>query len=320
MNRSQRLFDLLSLLRSGGRSTVGELAEALSVSARTIHRDIATLTGAGVPVVTETGRYGGVHLLPAGRSMPDGLSVRERDLLQATGLDLDRASQLGQEAVARAAIGKLGRRSSRPRKLSLSEVVVTDNRPWFGDSSDAGDVEGIAEAVQTGNRLAITYRRSGERGDEERLVDPYGLLSRGGRWYLIADRDGSLRQYAVSRVVEWELVDAPRRLRPGVGLQAAVEELAERLERPAETVDVVAELDAGSVDLARRILGSRLTAVDSVGSHDKSVTITVTYRQVEDVRQLLQFGDHIEVTSPPGARALVAQLGAAIVRRHDDAR
>lgn len=321
MSRTQRLFDLLSVLRARGRTTVGELAADVGVSTRTIHRDLADLLEVGVPVVTEPGRYGGVTLLPGGRATVSGLSAREKDLLRITGLDTERAAQLGQEALAQAAVGKLTSGSGatgldrRPGLLPLSEVVTVDNQPWFAAARREPDVAGLAEAVRTGCRLVISYRRSGENTVEQRTVDPYGLLGRSGRWYLVADRDGTPRQYAVERLNGWEELDAPRRLRPQQTLETVVAELATGLEHPATSVIVVADLDVTSVDLARRILGARLESVDV---HGATATIRVRYRQMEGVRQLLQFGDHIEITDPPEARALTGRLGAEIARRHLD--
>lgn len=50
--RMQRLFDLISVLWMRGRTTVFALAEDLTVSTRTIHRDLASLVEVGGPVVT----------------------------------------------------------------------------------------------------------------------------------------------------------------------------------------------------------------------------------------------------------------------------
>lgn len=317
MSRPQRLFDLLSVLRARGRATVSDLADDLGVSERTIHRDLATLGEVGVPVVTEPGRHGGVSLLPGGRFTVSGLSGREKDLLHAVGLDVERARQLGQEAVAAAAVGKLASSPSGsnayPAALALSQVVIVDNRPWFSATPREIDVAALADAVRTGNRLRVSYRRNGEAVPEDRIVDPYGLLGRGGRWYLILDRDRRPRQYAVERLSDWEVLDEPRRLRPGVTLETVVDTLAQALEKPRTTVTVTAELDPGTVDMARRIIGSRLVSVEEGESVS---TLTVAYEHIGGVRQLLQFGDHIQVTAPEEARELMAQLAAEILERH----
>nr|WP_268741908.1 WYL domain-containing protein [Corynebacterium variabile] len=133
---------------------------------------------------------------------------------------------------------------------------------------------------------------------------------------MVADRDGTPRQYAVERLVAWTVVDAPRRLRPGATLDSLVEQLARNLERPEETVVVTAELHRGRLDIARRILGSRLIAVESSQDAD-TVKISVEYVEIGGVRQLLQFGDSIEVTEPDEARHLMVDLSRAILSRYE---
>ena len=54
--------------------TAGELASRLSVSVRTIFRDIDALSAMGVPVYTELGRGGGIRLVEGYSSDLTGLS------------------------------------------------------------------------------------------------------------------------------------------------------------------------------------------------------------------------------------------------------
>lgn len=59
--QESRLFKILYHLLDKGRATAPELAEKFEVSVRTVYRDIDALSGAGIPVYTETGRNGGRH-------------------------------------------------------------------------------------------------------------------------------------------------------------------------------------------------------------------------------------------------------------------
>ncbi|MDO9524937.1 MAG: HTH domain-containing protein, partial [Gemmobacter sp.] len=55
MNRDQRLFDLIQLMRDGRLHTASELAAAVGVSTRTIWRDMAMMAQTGLPVTGERG-------------------------------------------------------------------------------------------------------------------------------------------------------------------------------------------------------------------------------------------------------------------------
>ncbi|WP_305783678.1 helix-turn-helix transcriptional regulator [Symbioplanes lichenis] len=317
MSRPQRLIGILAALQSRRRTSAESLAAEFGVSVRTVLRDIRTLVDADLPIVTERGRYGGISLLPGGQVDLGKLTAGEADVLRAVGVDLDRAAQLGAAAAARGALGKLKPRrppgSSRGGPpLALADVVTVDSRGWLV-SEATSDVSGLAADLRQGVRLRIHYRRSGEADAALLDTDPYGLLLRADRWYLVADVAGTPRLFALSRLLSWQPLPEPRRLREGATLDAVARDLGHRLDQPGEVV-ITARLAADRLDLARRILGSRLrtTAPDAPGR----VLITVAYEQLEGVRQLLQFADHLEVLAPPVARALVRDLAQAVARNH----
>ena len=55
MRRTDRLFDLIQILRDGRLHRASEMAARLGVSVRTIWRDVATLAASGLPVEGERG-------------------------------------------------------------------------------------------------------------------------------------------------------------------------------------------------------------------------------------------------------------------------
>ena len=61
--QESRLFKIVYYLLEKGKATAPELAEKFEVSVRTIYRDIDALSGAGIPIYTEAGRNGGIHLM-----------------------------------------------------------------------------------------------------------------------------------------------------------------------------------------------------------------------------------------------------------------
>ncbi len=308
--KSQRLLSMMLLLQSRHRMTAADLADELDVSVRTILRDVTALADADVPVFAERGRYGGVVLLPGSQLDVSKLSVAELDALKLLGLDPGQARQLGVDAATRAAHRKLA--SRRPLAghslVPLSELVIVDNLPWFSPETQGASVADLGKDLQSGRRLRIFYRSSAERGPSWRTVDPYGLLAKAGRWYLVADINGSPRLYSQERVQSWEVLLDTRCLRQGESLASVSRHLSASVDsRGGITVTAVLSLDR--VELARRILGSRLTGSKPLDA--TRVEITVAYEQVEAVRQLLQFGAHLRVTSPPEAQAVMRDVATA---------
>ncbi|WP_459545100.1 helix-turn-helix transcriptional regulator [Nocardia sp. X0981] len=309
-----RFFSLLIALQSRATVTTTDLAAEVGVSVRTVLRDVQWLQEAGFPILVRRGRWGGVTLLPGGALDLARLTPAERDHLTLYGLDDAQREQLGGGFDGRRARSKVAASRTRAENLlPISAVVTTDNRPWFGR---AGEGIGPAELVgdlRRGVRLRLHYRRSTEGEAGWQTVDPYGLLAKGGRWYLVADRAGTPRLYALERITGWRPLRTPRWLRPGKTLEQVAAELSAAWET-SETLRIEAELAAGQLERAKRILGTRLS-VRSPGGEGR-VRIAVACRVVEDVRQLLQFADDLTVTGPVEAVERVRELAARTLRQY----
>lgn len=310
-----RFFALLVALQSRQTTTTADLARELGVSVRTVLRDLRWLQEAGFPLLVRRGRWGGVTLLPGGALDTSRLAPAERDHLALEGLDDAQRDQLGTAVEARRARNKVAAARGFPAQdaLPLSAVVTTDNTPWFGARSGGASPAELLGDLRRGVRLRIRYRRSEEAEPGWRLVDPYGLLAKAGRWYLVADDGGAARLYSLERLLEWRATRTPRRLRAGTTLHRVAAELTEQWEAPAP-LRVEAVLDSAQLDRAKRLLGSRLT-VRSTEQRDR-VDIAVACREVEDVRQLLQFAGGITVTGPAAARDRLRQLAAETLQQY----
>lgn len=319
LKQQERLLALLVLLQERRHCTSAELAQHFGVSVRTVLRDVAALAAVDVPVFTERGRYGGIVLLPGAGVDVARLGPAEAEVLQLLGRDLDAARQLGLDRAAQRLLTKAGAaRRAAPTAgdspgLPLAEVVTIDHRGWFVPSAQV-DVAALAANLRRGVRLEVEYRSSGQPSPRWRVVDPYGLLLRAGRWYLVGDHDGDPHLYAVSRISGWRATGVPRRVRQGVTLPALARELSDRLESTYDVV-VTAEVDAGRRDLVERVLGSRLISA-RVLEDSQILQIEVGYAELGGVRQLLQFADHLRVLAPPEAQSLVHSLASGLADRH----
>ncbi len=313
--KASRLLTLLLLLQARQRMTTGELAERLEVSRRTVLRDVEALSAAGVPVYAERGRRGGIVLLPGARLNASHLDPAEIEALSLTGVDVARLRQLGLAAAAEQAVHKLAaRRAGAPgaAALPLSELVVADSAGWMSSPADV-DVAALAMDLRARRRLILSYRRSGAEEQAPVVVDPYGLAAKAGRWYLVSDTAGVPRMFALERLASYEVLAEPARLRAGQTVTTVWAQLTSQVEQVGDVV-VEVRLRANRLDLARRVLGARITEVRDSGG--EWCHVTIRYDEVESVRQLLQLGDHIEVLAPERARRRVHELARDLAARH----
>lgn len=181
-----RVLAALELLQSHRQISGAELAERLEVDRRTVRRYIAVLEELGIPVTTEQGRYGGYSLV-AGFKLPPMMFTDEETLAIALGLLA--ARQLGLAAYAPAIAGveaKLER--VMPDNLKRRVRAVRDTTrvilPRGEPSLDDHALLTLTSAAEDSQRVAFRYH-SPERGLMDRSIDPYGVVFRQGRWYVI---------------------------------------------------------------------------------------------------------------------------------------
>jgi hypothetical protein len=125
--------------------------------------------------------------------------------------------------------------------------------------------------------------------------------------------DGTAKLFNLDRLERFEALDEAAATRADQDLRSVWSALKQRTEAPGQ-VTITIRLRASRLDLARRILGARLS--DTAPAEDGWRLATVGYPDVESVRQLLQFGDHIEVLAPESARRRIAELAADLAARH----
>jgi predicted DNA-binding transcriptional regulator YafY len=307
-----RFFSLLLALRSRPETTVAALAEETGVSTRTAIRDLHWLQDAGFSILMRRGRYGGVSMLPGGALDTSRLTPHEREHLALTGLDDDQRRHLGVEEVSGRALRKVVGVRPADDLLPVGDLVVSDNRPWFVRESEGVSPAALIGDLRRGVRLKLIYRRTGKE-DRWRTVDPYGLLAKGGRWYLVADELGEPRLLNLRRIARWEPLRVPRRLRPGAHLAAIAAELTSGWETSGD-LEIRLLIENRQLELAERLLGSRLALGEPDGNGRTSAVLRG--RDVEDVRKLLAFADSVTVVAPPEARARIKELASQIFEHY----
>ncbi|WP_433455006.1 helix-turn-helix transcriptional regulator [Streptomyces sp. CA-142005] len=323
--RASRLLSALLLLQTRGRMTARQLADELEVSVRTVYRDMESLSAAGVPLYGDSGHDGGYRLLDGFRTRLTGLTRDEAQALSLAGLP-GPAADLGLGTVLATAQLKLAAalpEELRDRTGEIRQRFHLDPSGWYAESDPTPHLAAVTDAVWRQRRIRVRYRRWTAPQEVTRSLDPYGLVLKSGRWYLVAARPEGVRTYRVSQILRTQVLE-------------------DRFERPHD-FDLAAHWRTYLADFdARRLRGEavvRLTptvltklpdlmepavaraAQDSAGSPgpDGRVQVVMPIESAEHaVGMLLRLGAEAEVVAPAGLRALMTQTINALADTYRD--
>ena len=322
--RADRLLSILLLLQAHGRMSARTIAERLETSERTIYRDLDALSAAGIPVYTERGRNGGCALLPGYRTDVSGLTAKEARALFvfAGGGTL---KDLGLDQPLKAALRKLMAslpKAQRPGAIQAGQRIVVEPRGWMRQPEELPHLSAIQDAVWMDQRVQISYRSSGSTQARRLTLDPYGLVSKAGTWYLIAADQGEPRLYRVSRIESVAALDQPALRPPGLDLEAIWQQLRARVEERGSGVSVKLRVRAGEADRLLRICRPQL--VGATERHEESdrpgwLAYSMPFVAAGAARGvLLGFGTDVEVLAPVSLRHDFGKTAAAILRLYGE--
>ncbi|MFI5527626.1 helix-turn-helix transcriptional regulator [Kitasatospora sp. NPDC051853] len=201
--RASRLVTLLLLLQNRGRMTARQLADELEVSVRTVYRDVEALNAAGIPLYGAAGHAGGYRLVDGYRTRLTGLTADEAQAAFLAALP-GAAAELGLGRALASAELKL--RAALPAELHeyaerIQERFLLDAPGWYGGTDDTPHLVAVAAAVWARQAVLLRYRRWRAPEEIERRVEPYGLVLKAGRWYLVAGGPSGIRTYRVDQVL-----------------------------------------------------------------------------------------------------------------------
>ena len=300
--KSDRLLSLLLLLQSRGSQSARELADQLEVSARTIYRDVDALALAGIPIYAERGSCGGIVLSDGYRKALTQFNTHELHALFLSSSDpLAELGVLGRRSALdkiEGALPDLQRRSAR----EVRQRVLIDHNKWYRAQQPTPLLAVLRRTVWDSRRVRLAYKdRTGTR--TERIVDPYGLVSKAGVWYLIArQRDGEMRTFRVERITRAAELSSQFVRDESFDLEAHWQSTNSAVERPMEWFDAKLHVVTD--------------ALEWVMSYNESEVLDANERGKTLLVRFPSFGAAVHQIAGWGARARVLdplELQAAVV-------
>ena len=264
---------------------------------RMFERDKAELRELGIPL--ETGRNS--HF-----DSEDGYRITRRDYeLPPIEFDADEAAAVG-------LAGRLWRSATlgEPARAALIKLraagttVNDDATPGAVPDLDTSDpsLPALIDAARTARAVRFDYVKSGAGSAQTRSLEPWGVLSWRGRWYVAGlDRDrDEPRSFRLSRIVgKVELVG-----RPG------------SFERPKDVdlLGMVSGRVADDIHIAHvRVAGHGVASLRRIAKSDNDGELEISYSDLHWLaRQVAAAGSAAHVLDPPElVDAVVARLRAA---------
>ncbi len=196
-----RALRTLEILQGRPGCTADVLAERLGVTDRAARRYVAILREAGIPVESVRGPYGGYRLGRGVRLAPLVFTAAEAVGLVMAVLDGRHAAADNEDPVG-SGIGKIIR--ALPVHVGRQAATMREHARSVPDRWARPDPEitsALVEAVGEQRQVRIGYRSAAGRSHSFE-VDPWSVVVRYGRWYLLcfAHHAGAVRTYRVDRV------------------------------------------------------------------------------------------------------------------------
>jgi len=312
--RASRLLSILTTLQGRGLTTAEALAEECGVSLRTIYRDIDALSSAGIPVLSERGAEGGYRLLNGYRTQLNGLSEKEAEALFLTGLS-GPAADLGLHAVLVAAEKKLMSALPAPLRAGAEKMRARfhlDAPAWFKEAERPKLLPLVASSVWEQRRIRMRYRSW--KSEKPRVIDPLGLVLKGGSWYVVGQTEEGLRTYRVARILKLDVLETRFERPADFELEAFWSASTKRLETELHSNQATVRLSPWALGMLEIFTSSFARAAariepdtDSEGWH--TVTLPVGSLR-EACARLLCFGGELEVLEPTELRRMMADVAA----------
>jgi predicted DNA-binding transcriptional regulator YafY len=206
MNKAERLFQLVTLLRSRRTAITAEtIAETMGVSVRTVYRDVRALTLSGVPIEGEPGIG---YLIRPGNHLPplmftpdelQALLVGGRMVQAFTDRDLAAAALRVEQKIKSVLSDGLKRHAERqPYRI-----------PVMASDDGLREIHGqLRRACEQCRKTRAVY--NDEKGEQsERIIWPLGMIGWTGKWMLLAwcELRGAYRNFRFDRFESLEILD-----------------------------------------------------------------------------------------------------------------
>ena len=204
----------------------------------------------------------------------------------------------------------------RSDAAAAADAVVIDPDEWGRGAVERPAMLPVLEsAVVQRRRVRVRYA-AWNREPADRLVDPWGLVRKRDRWYLLGAVDGVERTYRVDRMSEAVVTDDPAERPEDLDLAEVWERVTAEVEQQRAGASATVVVDSGIVPLLHTQFGQRAVHEASVDPLRSRVRVTAPTEQLL-ARGLAGWAEYLVVEEPESLREELARLGRELVERNE---
>jgi predicted DNA-binding transcriptional regulator YafY len=310
--RADRLLSIVLLLQSRGQLTAPQLAGQLEVSVRTIYRDVVALGTAGIPILADASGY---RLVNGYRTQLTGLTAGE-----ARGLVLSElpgaAADLGLAGAAAVVQLKLAAALPEPVREQAERMrqrFHLDAPGWYQDADASDHLEAVADAVW--RQQAIRVRYESWNAVVTRRLEPYGLVLKAGRWYVVARARGGVRTFRVNQLRELSVLPDVFEWPSGFDLARYWRDHITEFRAGLYQGEAVVRLSPAGQERVAHLMGRTVAAAVALGERQPDGWLRARLpieSEAHAERELLRLGTDVEVLEPESLRRRLASTVAAL--------
>ena len=317
--KADRLITLLLLLQSRSRRTARSLAEALEVSERTIYRDVDALCAAGVPLYAERGPEGGILLADGYRRALTHFGEDEIRALFISGsspladLGLDRGLAQALEKL-RGGLPDVQRRAAEQSRARIH----LDARRWNQGEPPRELLTVLRRVVWDDRRVRIRYEDRNRKATT-RTIDPFGLVSKAGVWYLVARSAGEMRSFRVERIANVEELHERFERPPDFNLDVHWNETTDRFRDEQIPIRIQVTIRVHDPDFGEVVNYWESEEIDAAATGERILRVTFP-AEAAAVHQLLAWGARVSIAEPLALRDLIVARAREILNHYKSTR
>ncbi|WP_414169162.1 helix-turn-helix transcriptional regulator [Streptoverticillium reticulum] len=308
-----RQLNIVHMLRSRTNVPAPEIAARFGVTERTVYRDMAALTAAGIPVQATPGKTGGYRL--AADTALDPLTIDSDHALRLYVLGFLDSPNPDAEAEDRARMAGVSD-TVQDVIRRLAQRIHFDTADWYWRDEGSGHLPVLRTAMLTATALETTWRTK-DGYQETALLKPYGAVWKAGEWHMVAARTtGDPTRFRLNLVDRLHPTDLTFAYPEGFSVRDWWTQTMEDYGKGDIRVTLRVSPDARD-----ELLRLSLKSTSRVREHDDGFLSIVLFvdRWEWLIPLVTSYGPHVEVVEPADLRAALAQQLRRALALYDDA-